>query len=104
MDKPENNDEMVMGNVELNESDRKKEIQVIEEALKGIKEEDIKNSILNQVAEDNIYAQEQQTKKKKEIILPKIGTKFMVEGQSYKVTYLNAGRGRFSAEPCEGQY
>ena len=68
MDKPENNDEMVMGNVELNESDRKKEIQVIEEALKGIKEEDIKNSILNQVAEDNIYAQEQQTKKKKEII------------------------------------
>jgi len=103
MDKPENNDEMVMGNIKFNESDRKKEINVIEEALKGVKEEDIKNSILNKVSESNIDIEEQKTDKK-EIILPKIGTKFMIEGNSYKVTYLNVGRGRFSAEPCEGQY
>jgi len=36
--------------------------------------------------------------------LPKIGTKFMVEGQEYKVVYLNEGKNRFSAEPCEGVY
>ena len=43
-------------------------------------------------------------KKKKDIILPPIGTKFMVAGDSYKVTWLNPGKNRFSAEPCDGQY
>jgi len=42
--------------------------------------------------------------KKEEIVLPEIGTKFLVNGVSYKVCYINEGKQRFSAEPCEGQY
>jgi len=43
-------------------------------------------------------------KEKEKPKLPKIGTKFMVEGQEYKVVYINEGKNRFSAEPCEGMY
>ena len=42
--------------------------------------------------------------KKKEITLPPVGEKFMVNGQTYKVCYVNAGKKRFSAEPCDGMY
>jgi len=43
-------------------------------------------------------------KKKKEIVLPEIGTKFLLTGESYKVCYVNKGQKRFSAEPCDGHY
>ena len=43
-------------------------------------------------------------KKDKEIILPQKGTKFMIMGQEYIVTYVNEGKNRFTAEPCEGMY
>jgi len=43
-------------------------------------------------------------KEKEKPKLPKIGTKFMIEGQEYKVVYINEGKNRFSAEPCEGVY
>lgn len=43
-------------------------------------------------------------KEKEKPKLPKMGTKFMVEGQEYKVVYINEGKNRFSAEPCEGVY
>ena len=43
-------------------------------------------------------------KKHDKVILPNIGTKFMVNGINYKVTYTNEGKKRFSAEVCEGQY
>jgi len=36
--------------------------------------------------------------------LPKIGTKFMVNGQEYEVKFINEGQHRFSAEPCEAAY
>ena len=44
------------------------------------------------------------TKKEKEIKLPLIGTKFMIMGQEYVVTYVNEGKNRFTAEPCSGMY
>jgi len=42
--------------------------------------------------------------KKKEIVLPEVGTKFMVNGNEYEVVYINEGRKRFTAVPCEGMY
>jgi hypothetical protein len=36
--------------------------------------------------------------------LPVIGKKFMVEGVEYEVIYVNDGKHRFSAQPCQGQY
>ena len=36
--------------------------------------------------------------------LPEIGTRFNIQGQSYKVVYVNEGKNRFSAEPCIGDY
>jgi len=43
-------------------------------------------------------------KKEKEIKLPLLGTKFMIMGQEYVVTYVNEGKKRFTAEPCQGMY
>ena len=43
-------------------------------------------------------------KKKEKIVLPKIGTKFMIEGKEYKVNYINEGKARFTAIPCQGVY
>jgi hypothetical protein len=37
-------------------------------------------------------------------ILPPIGTKFMVNGEEYKVVYINIGKKRFTSTPCSGQY
>ena len=42
--------------------------------------------------------------KKKEIELPEIGTKFMVNEQEYKVIFINKGKRRFTCEPCKGLY
>ena len=44
------------------------------------------------------------TDKKELPPLPKMGTKFMIEGHEYKVVWLNPGKNRFSAEPCKGVY
>ncbi len=41
---------------------------------------------------------------KEEKPLPKIGTKFMVNGAEYEVVYINEGQNRFSCQPCEGAY
>ena len=103
------NDEMIMGNVVLGDSNDiydKKDVDKIKDALEGITEEDIKNSILNNITENTISAEEKKTESsnKKEKVLPKIGTKFMVDGQMYKVTYINFGQGRFSSEPCDNHY
>ena len=46
----------------------------------------------------------QMEKKKKELVLPEIGAKFLLAGESYKVCYVNKGQKRFSAEPCDGHY
>jgi hypothetical protein len=43
-------------------------------------------------------------KKQQEMKLPPLGTKFMIMGQEYIVTYVNDGKKRFTAEPCEGMY
>jgi hypothetical protein len=43
-------------------------------------------------------------KKIKEMKLPLKGTKFMIMGQEYIVTYVNEGKKRFTAEPCDGMY
>ena len=42
--------------------------------------------------------------KVKEMKLPLKGTKFMIMGQEYIVTYVNEGKKRFTAEPCDGMY
>lgn len=42
--------------------------------------------------------------KEKEVKLPLMGTKFMIMGQEYVVTYVNEGKRRFTAEPCSGMY
>jgi hypothetical protein len=36
--------------------------------------------------------------------LPRVGTKFMVNGIEYEVVYSNSGQNRFSSRPCEGSY
>jgi len=36
--------------------------------------------------------------------LPQVGTRFMIEGNSFKVVYVNEGKKRFSASPVDGQY
>ena len=41
---------------------------------------------------------------KKDIPLPEMGSKFMLNGHEYKVIYINAGQHRFSCEPCKGVY
>ncbi len=41
---------------------------------------------------------------KKDIPLPEIGSKFMLNGHEYKVIYINDGQHRFSCEPCKGIY
>lgn len=41
---------------------------------------------------------------KPKVELPEIGTKFMINGQEYRVVYRNEGKGRFSSEPCTGVY
>ena len=41
---------------------------------------------------------------KKDIPLPEMGAKFMLNGHEYKVIYINAGQHRFSCEPCKGVY
>lgn len=41
---------------------------------------------------------------KTEEVLPPIGTKFMVNGEEYKVVYINEGKKRFTSSPCSGQY
>jgi len=67
------------------------------------KADGVKEVIQEDTPETNPEDKEQIVKKK-EVILPPIGTKFMIAGESYKVTWLNPGKHRFSAEPCEGQY
>jgi hypothetical protein len=43
-------------------------------------------------------------KNKEDMKLPPLKTKFMIMGQEYIVTYVNEGKKRFTAEPCEGMY
>ncbi len=63
----------------------------------------LKDSIYNKTQESTLTDKEQKLNKN-EKVLPEVGTKFMVKGHTYKVTYVNKGQKRFSAEPCEGQY
>lgn len=41
---------------------------------------------------------------KKDIPLPVMGGKFMLNGHEYKVIYINEGQHRFTCEPCKGVY
>lgn len=41
---------------------------------------------------------------KKDIPLPKLGQKFMLNGNEYTVIYINPGHHRFTCEPCIGVY
>lgn len=41
---------------------------------------------------------------KKDIPLPDMGAKFMLNGHEYKVIYINDGQHRFTCEPCRGVY
>lgn len=41
---------------------------------------------------------------KKSIPLPKLGEKFMCNGNEYKVIYINPGYHRFTCEPCKNVY
>lgn len=38
------------------------------------------------------------------IPLPEIGTTFMIDGNEFRVCYVNEGKRRFSAEPYKGKY
>jgi hypothetical protein len=41
---------------------------------------------------------------KKNIPLPKLGDKFMLGGNEFKVIYINPGFHRFTCEPCKSVY
>lgn len=48
--------------------------------------------------------------KKKEVVdtknipIPPVGTIFMLDGNEYRVCYINEGKRRFSVEPFKGKY
>jgi len=41
---------------------------------------------------------------KREVKLPEVGQIIMVNGDQYRVTYVNEGKKRISCEPCHGVY
>lgn len=47
---------------------------------------------------------EKPVKEEKSDELPPVGTKFMVSGKEYQVSYINEGKKRFTSVPCSGQY
>ena len=53
---------------------------------------------------DDTVSKEKKEKSKKDIPLPEMGTKFMFNGNEYKVIYINEGQHRFTCEPCKGVY
>ena len=53
------------------------------------------------VADDEVKTKEVT---KKDIPLPEMGSKFMLNGHEYKVIYINSGQHRFTCEPCKGVY
>jgi len=52
--------------------------------------------------DDDITSEEKP--KKREIRLPEAGQIIMVNGEQYKVTYVNEGKKRFSCEPFPSVY
>lgn len=76
--------------------------EIKDKLVEVLEKEDIE-PILDQTEETKPVNKEQIVKKK-EVVLPPMGSKFMIAGNSYKVTYINEGKHRFSAEPCDGQY
>jgi len=71
---------------------------IIKEAMKD------KNIKTVEMPYETNLANEEQIAKNKEDVLPPMGAKFMIAGKEYKVCYINAGKKRFSAEPCKGGY
>lgn len=65
-------------------------------------------TVSNSKDEKQTITNEKQTSKekfdKKKIPLPEIGSKFMLNGNEYIVTYINPGNHRFTCEPCKGVY
>ena len=89
--------------VESKEEEKTQPVVVVGEAGKGA------SAIAETLAEsghDVVISSEPPVAEpeKKEPELPQMGTKFMINGQEYKVCYINHGKKRFSAEPCKGLY
>jgi len=59
-------------------------------------------TVENKTKDDDITSEEKP--KKREIRLPEVGQIIMVNGEQYKVTYVNEGKKRFSCEPFPSVY
>ena len=46
----------------------------------------------------------EKTPQKREIKLPEVGQIIIINGEQYKVTYVNEGKKRFSCEPFPSKY
>jgi len=75
-----------------------------------IQEETVKAGIVmpDMVATGTLTVEKKDTTEKKfnkkNIPLPKLGEKFMLGGNEYKVIYINPGNHRFTCEPCKSVY
>jgi len=78
--------------------------ETTDKLVEALEKEDVVKEVIHEETQETNPESKEQIVKKKEVKLPPIGTKFMIAGDSYKVTWLNPGKHRFSAEPCEGQY